>query len=85
VTPLAEPSMEKLHATIQAAKRCEADQDEALLVRRCRDNFFQSDHQNRRVQDNAGRKPPPDAALHLRRQTLSPSYALLRSRFPARA
>jgi hypothetical protein len=75
VTPLAEPSIEKLCATIQAAKRREADQDEALLVRRCRENFLQSDHQNRCVQDNAGRKPrrmPPCTcdARHYRPVTL---------------
>jgi hypothetical protein len=41
---LIEPLIEKLRAIIEAAKRCEADQEEALLVRGRRENFFQSDH-----------------------------------------
>jgi hypothetical protein len=59
--PIVEPSIEKLRAIIQAAKRCEADQDEALLVRRCRKNFFQSKHQKLAIKTRRMLPCPSDA------------------------
>src|ERR1700738_4615200 len=45
MSSLGQPSLEKLLAIIQAAERREANQDEALLLRRGRHNLFELSHQ----------------------------------------
>jgi hypothetical protein len=44
LTTVREPSVEKLLAAVEAAQRSETDQNEALLVSRRGQNFFESSH-----------------------------------------